>query len=109
MLNPTFLTKLNIIRLLEAGNPVSLDAPGWGDTARACCPDCGRLTMYFKGHPHVRFEYGMSTAQPHRCGQEVLVDEHPKWLQLERVNRELDALAQTYNQDHINAVWGAGR
>ena len=104
--NPPCLTPHHVIRRLEAGQTVSLDEPGWMDTTRSSCPDCGRLTMNFKGSPHVRFEYGIGRAHPHVCGQEVLADEHPKWLQLERVNAELDALNRAYNRDHIEAVYG---
>ena len=96
MINPPALTPIRIIRQLEAGNAVDLEAPGWMDTTRRACPDCGRLVMTFKSedHAHVRFEYGLSSAVPHRCGQAVLDQDHPRWLKLEAVNRELEQLAR---------------
>ena len=104
--NPPALTPHHVIRRLEAGHKVSLDEPGWMDTQRSTCPDCGRLTMQFKGHQHVRFEYGIGQAHPHRCGQEVTAEEHPKWLRLEAVNAELDSLNRRYELEHIQHVWG---
>jgi hypothetical protein len=95
MLNPPIQTPYAVVRLLEAGNTVPLDGPGWSDTQKGPCPDCGKLVMSIKWAPHVRFTYGMTLTHPHRCGEEPVPDQdHPRWLQLEAVNRELDQLAQ---------------
>lgn len=104
-LNPPFLTPVAVIRQLEAGNIVGLDAPGWGDTVKGPCPDCGALVMHFKGQPHVRFYYGMAETRPHVCGQEpVLTGSDVKWLRLEAVNLELDALRIQAIEDR-NREW----
>jgi hypothetical protein len=98
-LNPTSLTPLHVIRSLEAGQRVSLEAPGWRDTCRVTCPECGKLVMTFKSqdHKHVRFEYGINTAHPHRCGTQPPLEDHPHWLQLQAAQAELHQL-QRWNE-----------
>lgn len=98
-LNPPFLTPLHVIRALQAGSRVPLEAPGWGDTVKALCPDCGRSVMSFKSSDHagIRFEYGIATAQPHRCGVPLDQEDHPHWLQLQAAQAELHQL-QAWNE-----------
>lgn len=88
-LNPSYLTPQWAIRSLEAGKSVPLEAPGWGDTQSHRCPDCDRVVKFLTAHPEVQFEYGVEAAHPHRCGQPPALADHPRWLQLEAVNREL--------------------
>lgn len=95
-LNPPLQTPYAVVRQLEAGNIVGLDAPGWSDTQKGPCPDCGAPVWSVKWAPHVRFYYGMAETRPHVCGQEPVLSglDDVKWLRLEAVNRELDALRQ---------------
>jgi hypothetical protein len=98
-LNPSFLTPLHVIRALQAGSRVPLEAPGWGDTERKTCPDCGKSVMGFKSGDHAGtlFVYGMATAQPHRCGKPLDAEDHPHWLQLQAAQAELNQL-QAWNE-----------
>ena len=94
MMNPPFLTPLWAIRRLEASQSVPLDAPGWGDTRRINCPECHQPVMTVRSRDHILFEYGVGHAHPHRCGQPVPWEDHPHWLRLEAINKELDELRQ---------------
>jgi len=92
-LNPPTYTPSGVIRALQAGRSVPLDAPGWADTQKGPCPDCGVPVMSFKHQPDVRYVYGLATAHPHHCGRPPAEDvDHPHWLHLEAVNKELDEL-----------------
>jgi hypothetical protein len=107
-LNPPLQTPYGVARALEAGNVVGLDAPGWSDTRKGPCPDCGAQVMSITWAPHVRFYYGMAETRPHRCGEApILTGDDVKWLKLEAVNRELDALRQQAIEDQ-NRRWLPG-
>lgn len=98
-----------VVRSLEAGRAVPLDAPGWTDTVRSQCPDCDRLVMTFKFNRQVLFTYGIDLARPHVCGQVDPPQDHPDWLKLEAVNRELSDLARHHEWEQVQAWWGPGR
>jgi hypothetical protein len=68
-LDPPAITPDLVISSLGTGRPVALDAPGWSDTARRLCPECGCGVMFFRRSPAIQFEYGREMAVPHRCGR----------------------------------------
>ena len=65
------ITHDNVIRALERGRAVSMDAIGWQDTTTHVCPDCSRPVKGFGARSPVRFEWGLELAHPHRCGKVV--------------------------------------
>jgi hypothetical protein len=52
--------------------------------------------MTVRNRTHILFEYGMANAHPHRCGQGIPAEDHPRWLKLEAVNRELGQLREEW-------------
>jgi hypothetical protein len=96
MMNPPEITPQNVIDRLAAGRPVTLEEPGWGDTGRGPCPTCGKPVQYFKRRPETRFYYGTALAFPHVCRQPLQAPtDSPKWLRLQQLQAELNALERS--------------
>jgi len=90
------LTPAGVLDALSRGHAVDLEGPGWDDTGSGPCPGCGKVTGYFKARPQVRFYYGIDLCRPHRCGKDLPWRDQglqPRVAQLERVQRERDAIA----------------
>jgi len=99
VMNPPEFTPARVILRLKSGHSVGLDEPGWGDTYRTFCPDCQRAVMTFRVQPTLLYEYGVAYAHPHRCGEVIPLEEHPKWLKLQALEREIDQLRQQNDND----------
>lgn len=92
-LMPHRVTHDTVIRALERGHSVDLDAPGWEDTRQSMCPDCNRMTWIFTGHRSpVRFEYGLEAARKHVCAGQPWESRDWKVRRIEQLHRELDAI-----------------
>lgn len=98
-LNPPMLTPARVILRLKAGHTVGLDEPGWQDTFKTFCPDCGRPVMSFRAQPELLYEYGIAYAHTHKCGELVRPEDHPKWLKLQQTQKDLDELRQQQEKD----------
>ena len=91
------VTAPGTIDALARGQTCDLEGPGWSDTGRGPCPDCNKVTGFFKSRPDVRFYYGVDVTRPHRCGQDVAFNDqgqHARVRRLQAQQRTMSALAE---------------